>query len=374
MAPFVCAAHTTATKIKSPKSNRQLQQNVTMSALPSSKKTHSERHKQILKLLLKEPANKTCVDCKTATHPRWALWNLGCFMCIRCSGIHRSMGTHISRVKLVDLDAWTDEQVELMVKWGNEKCNGYWEAKLPEGYVPDASKIENFIRTKYDLKKWALLPTRPDPMTVSGKDKVPEKPVTTAPTPVASRPTASSQKPAANNISIDVLGLDDDFGSFTSSALPTPPAAQAAPAPVQANVARVPERRDLKKSILSLYSSPASSSSSFGNSSYQSPPAQSYSLSPYNLIPTQTSYNQTSHNQTVQPVSQNNSSKHTLNGSLSFDTEQSTASSIANVTGTMLNLLVTTKSWDDEWSSEKPAATTTTSYKLDDDLFKNVWS
>ncbi|OBA21830.1 Arf GTPase activating protein, partial [Metschnikowia bicuspidata var. bicuspidata NRRL YB-4993] len=123
-----------------------------MSALPSSRKTHSEKHKQIFRQLLKESPNKSCVDCKSAQHPRWASWNLGCFICIRCSGIHRSMGTHISRVKSVDLDVWTDEQVESMIKWGNEKCNLFWEARLPAHYVPDPLKIENFIRTKYDMK------------------------------------------------------------------------------------------------------------------------------------------------------------------------------------------------------------------------------
>ena len=35
----------------------------------------------------------------------------GVFLCIRCSGIHRSMGTHISKVKSVDLDVWTPEQM-----------------------------------------------------------------------------------------------------------------------------------------------------------------------------------------------------------------------------------------------------------------------
>ena len=55
--------------------------------------------------------------------PRWASWNLGIFVCIRCSGIHRGMGTHISRVKSVDLDAWTDEQVQSVLKWGNQRAN-----------------------------------------------------------------------------------------------------------------------------------------------------------------------------------------------------------------------------------------------------------
>lgn len=35
------------------------------------------------------------------------------------------MGTHISRVKSVDLDSWTDEQLQSMLKWGNSRANKY---------------------------------------------------------------------------------------------------------------------------------------------------------------------------------------------------------------------------------------------------------
>lgn len=45
--------------------------------------------------------------------PRWASWNLGIFVCIRCAGIHRNLGVHISRVKSVNLDQWTQEQVQV---------------------------------------------------------------------------------------------------------------------------------------------------------------------------------------------------------------------------------------------------------------------
>lgn len=273
----------------------------TMNALPSSKKTHSERHKQILKQLLKESPNKTCVDCKTAAHPRWASWNLGCFICIRCSGIHRLMGTHVSRVKSVDLDAWTDEQVELMVKWGNAKCNLYWEAKLPQGYVPDGLKIENFIRTKYDLKKWVGSSTVPDPMSLSVGSSVATKSGSgatntgnVAPTKnVASTRSSVGVQKVASHHSAPASLLDDDFGSFTSSPLPTPnppqqTATQATKQTLQSqksgqtsataakvhlaqvrgvagsqSTGNVPkkldERTDLKKSILSLYSLPSSS-------------------------------------------------------------------------------------------------------------------
>lgn len=47
--------------------------------------------------------------------PRWASWNLGIFLCIRCAGIHRNLGVHISKVRSVNLDTWTPEQV--VVSW-----------------------------------------------------------------------------------------------------------------------------------------------------------------------------------------------------------------------------------------------------------------
>ncbi len=43
--------------------------------------------------------------------PRWASWNLGIFVCIRCAGIHRNLGVHISKVRSVNLDSWTPQQV-----------------------------------------------------------------------------------------------------------------------------------------------------------------------------------------------------------------------------------------------------------------------
>lgn len=48
--------------------------------------------------------------------PRWASWNLGIFLCIRCAGIHRNLGVHVSRVKSVNLDSWTAEQVAVSME------------------------------------------------------------------------------------------------------------------------------------------------------------------------------------------------------------------------------------------------------------------
>ncbi|KAI0717501.1 hypothetical protein C8T65DRAFT_571627, partial [Cerioporus squamosus] len=117
-------------------------------------KATTERHARTLRELLKRPENKTCADCKR-NDPRWASWNLGVFLCIRCSGIHRSMGTHISKVKSVDLDVWTPEQMASIQKWGNRRANLYWEAHLRAGHVPPDHKMDSYIRSKYESRRWA---------------------------------------------------------------------------------------------------------------------------------------------------------------------------------------------------------------------------
>ena len=110
-------------------------------------KAETEANARTLRNLVKQPENKICADCKR-NDTRWASWNLGCFLCIRCSGIHRSMGTHISRVKSIDLDIWTPEQMESILKWGNKRANLYWEAHLKPGHVPPDHRVESFIRSK----------------------------------------------------------------------------------------------------------------------------------------------------------------------------------------------------------------------------------
>ncbi|KAJ9562779.1 hypothetical protein OSB04_007939 [Centaurea solstitialis] len=64
-----------------------------------------------------------------------------------------------SQVRSATLDTWLPEQVAFIQSMGNEKSNSYWEAELPPNY--DRVGIENFIRAKYEDKRWVAKDGRP---------------------------------------------------------------------------------------------------------------------------------------------------------------------------------------------------------------------
>ncbi len=61
------------------------------------RKLEQTKLQEVLAQLLKEEDNRYCADCD-AKGPRWVSWNLGVFLCIRCAGIHRNLGVHVSKV------------------------------------------------------------------------------------------------------------------------------------------------------------------------------------------------------------------------------------------------------------------------------------
>ncbi|XP_012995257.1 arf-GAP with GTPase, ANK repeat and PH domain-containing protein 1 isoform X6 [Esox lucius] len=99
--------------------------------------------------------NSRCVDCE-AQNPDWASLNLGALICIECSGIHRNLGTHLSRVRSLDLDEWPLELLKVMSSIGNELANSVWEGNA-QGRLkpaPDATREERerWIRAKYEQR------------------------------------------------------------------------------------------------------------------------------------------------------------------------------------------------------------------------------
>ncbi|XP_008760872.2 arf-GAP with GTPase, ANK repeat and PH domain-containing protein 3 isoform X12 [Rattus norvegicus] len=112
--------------------------------------------------------NSFCVDCE-APNPDWASLNLGALMCIECSGIHRHLGAHLSRVRSLDLDDWPPELLAVMTAMGNALANSVWEGAL-DGYSkpgPEACREEKerWIRAKYEQKLFlAPLPSSDVPL------------------------------------------------------------------------------------------------------------------------------------------------------------------------------------------------------------------
>uniref|UniRef100_A0A8C6GID3 Arf-GAP with coiled-coil, ANK repeat and PH domain-containing protein n=1 Tax=Mus spicilegus TaxID=10103 RepID=A0A8C6GID3_MUSSI len=104
------------------------------------------------------PGNTSCCDCGLAD-PRWASINLGITLCIECSGIHRSLGVHFSKVRSLTLDTWEPELLKLMCELGNDVINRVYEAKLEKMGVKkpqpgQRQEKEAYIRAKYVERKF----------------------------------------------------------------------------------------------------------------------------------------------------------------------------------------------------------------------------
>ncbi|PFH51164.1 hypothetical protein AMATHDRAFT_59666 [Amanita thiersii Skay4041] len=128
--------------------------------MSSLSKITIERNQRTLLELASKPGNDVCADCKSR-NPRWASHNLGIFICLNCASIHRKIGTHITKVKSINLDAWTKEQVENMKVTGNVKSNAIYNPNEirypppPATMDPESdSELEQYIRSKYQFRRF----------------------------------------------------------------------------------------------------------------------------------------------------------------------------------------------------------------------------
>jgi hypothetical protein len=116
--------------------------------------------------VMQRPENRLCADC-TATNPQWASWNLGIFICERCCGVHRQLGTHISMPRSCTIDDWSTEQLAAMQAVGNLNAQCYWEYNMPFGEEkPEATDpvmfVSQWIRRKYEAMEFLRQPGGPD--------------------------------------------------------------------------------------------------------------------------------------------------------------------------------------------------------------------
>ncbi|KAJ2493516.1 ARF GAP with effector function(s) [Coemansia sp. RSA 2050] len=117
--------------------------------------------------------------CSRSVGPRWASWNLGVFLCIRCGGFHRRIGTHISKVKSISLDNWTHDEIEHFRKIGNKRANDYFNPSPSRNRPPSSdSDLERFIRDKYERRRFVDGRNGiPDPTSVDAAASLPDQPL-----------------------------------------------------------------------------------------------------------------------------------------------------------------------------------------------------
>uniref|UniRef100_A0A8C7K680 ArfGAP with GTPase domain, ankyrin repeat and PH domain 2 n=1 Tax=Oncorhynchus kisutch TaxID=8019 RepID=A0A8C7K680_ONCKI len=106
--------------------------------------------------------NSFCVDCE-APNPTWASLNLGALICIECSGIHRNLGTHLSRVRSLDLDDWPRELTQVLTAIGNHLANSIWECHTQGRHKPTPNERESWIRAKYEQRVFVAPLPAPSP-------------------------------------------------------------------------------------------------------------------------------------------------------------------------------------------------------------------
>ncbi|RSH81406.1 mannosyl-oligosaccharide alpha-1,2-mannosidase [Saitozyma podzolica] len=312
-------------------------------------KSTTERNARILRELVKQPDNKACADCRK--NGEWSPTSdesplserspdsymaiarrilVPVLICLRrtmgfmepqrsvCGSLvepkaaARMSGADVETVKSIDLDIWTPEQMDSMQKWGNHRANLYWERHLKAGHVPPEHKIESFIRSKYESRRWAMEgPPPSDPSTLEGgagqaphvEHSTRPTPTSTAPAaapaaqprahPLLSRTTAAKPAPAATSTSIiDLMGGDEPPAlapavttappstAVPTAAVPQATAAAAPPAPTAAPTAgsnifdldfRAPtpstssKPQTAKADIMSLFSTPSPTATATNN-------------------------------------------------------------------------------------------------------------
>lgn len=143
----------------------QVNRRTTVGARPSYVRTNSNSYEENPSKLLQQIRNVSqdnllCADCSSGMKVEWVSINLGIILCIECSGIHRSLGTHISKVRSLTLDihSFSNDIVELLLRIGNRISNLVWEATLDPSTKPGANSTREqrlkFITAKYSERAY----------------------------------------------------------------------------------------------------------------------------------------------------------------------------------------------------------------------------
>lgn len=119
-----------------------------------------ELRQSIIAQVQKLPGNHMCVDCNSTNDPTWLSTNFGVLTCIDCSGVHRNLGVHISRIQSLTLDNIGTSQLLQARVMSNIGFNDVAEAMLKQNQKPKPNSLmderKEFIVAKYGDHKFAF--------------------------------------------------------------------------------------------------------------------------------------------------------------------------------------------------------------------------
>lgn len=118
-----------------------------------------ELQKTVIRYVKDLPGNDQCCDCGSRNDVTWISLNFGVLVCIQCSGVHRDLGVHHSRIQSLTLDNLTTANLLIARAMGNNTLNEIMEATLGRGKLTPDSAMEqryDFIRAKYVAKRYVM--------------------------------------------------------------------------------------------------------------------------------------------------------------------------------------------------------------------------
>ncbi|XP_066950441.1 arfGAP with SH3 domain, ANK repeat and PH domain-containing protein isoform X3 [Macrobrachium rosenbergii] len=123
-----------------------------------------ELQQRIISYVRGLPGNNLCCDCGGTNDVTWLSTNYGVMVCIECSGIHRDLGVHVSRIQSLTLDKVGTAQLLLARHMSNNSFNEVTEATSPRKPEPTSTMDERreFIQSKY-VRRAFVQPTTATP-------------------------------------------------------------------------------------------------------------------------------------------------------------------------------------------------------------------
>lgn len=167
--------------------------------------------KELITIQKADPQNKICVECSTSG-TNFVDVKIGCFLCIDCAGLHRNFGTDICRVKSINLDNFSVEELSMFTftkgnAFVNKRYEGYLTNPNPKNKYQNivkkpvkgdpTAKISDFIRRKYVTKEFYMKEELQPQKEVQSAEqaRLPQESMGNKTIPISNPVTKTIQKP-----------------------------------------------------------------------------------------------------------------------------------------------------------------------------------